>query len=183
MRLRITGIDPGLVHSGVVTLLVDTELAESHVLYSVVDGSMGKPLYDIALAIGGACMLHTETLQTRKLIQRKDGHLSVRAIEAYRSRATSYSTDEPMRQLVAETQAQVGGHIVDNTGVKKVVRQPLMRAFGLVGFPTTHHGDLESAARIGMYLALKGESTNEILSVYLKDCLDGITSAVTFEEV
>jgi hypothetical protein len=64
--------------------------------------------------------------------------------------------------------------VVLNTGVKKIVKRPLMELLGVWSFATgTHHQDLRSAARIALYGMLKHEPLNRLLSDVVRDHLRG----------
>ena len=57
--------------------------------------------------------------------------------------------------------------VVDNTGVKKVVKEPLLKLLKANRWPGTNHADLKSAARI----ALKGMMQNEDYNRYLSNVI------------
>jgi len=83
-------------------------------------------------------------------------------IEGYRPRS-NYGTDKQMIEGVKDLSRSVSDSaVLDNTGVKKVIRAEVMQLLGLWYWPTpTHHADLRSAARImllGMYKDSEGNS-------------------------
>jgi hypothetical protein len=138
----IIGIDPGLVHMGAVAMT----FAGSNV-------SIESKVFagnDFA-----GVRLWTRT-------GRGDQHVF---IEAYRERGNIYSTDSRMRDHVgALRRALPRAKVVDNTGIKAVVKQPLMELVGVWRFAqVTHHQDLRAAARIGLYGALKDEELNRVV--------------------
>ena len=59
--------------------------------------------------------------------------------------------------------------VLDNMGVKKIVSTETLGIFGMNNFPTTHHRDLESAARILLYGMLKDDKLNEVVYSIVSD--------------
>ena len=53
--------------------------------------------------------------------------------------------------------------LVDNTGAKKIVTRELMELLDVWKFPTTNHQDLQAAARIALFGALKDTGLNRAL--------------------
>lgn len=86
-------------------------------------------------------------------------------LEAYRPRGTAFGQDGPMLALqTLIRRGLLGIKVLDNMGIKKVVKQPLMEALGLWKFQTpTNHQDLRSAARIMLLGALKEDYLNKVL--------------------
>jgi hypothetical protein len=81
-----------------------------------------------------------------------------------------------MVAAVSMMRKEVAGHLLMNTGVKKVVRRQLMDLLGVWSFSTvTHHQDLRSAARIAIYGMLKHAVMNELLADVVADHLKGRT--------
>jgi hypothetical protein len=79
-----------------------------------------------------------------------------------------------MLAAVADMRRETRGTVLNNTGVKKVVRQPLMELLGVWKFSTTtHHQDLRSAARIALLGMLKHQELNRLLTEVVKDNLEG----------
>lgn len=152
MTTIITGVDPGLVHTGVVHLIFGPN-GDLKVEHAAMDGS------DVVGTIGYANLFAPKS------------HIF---IEAYRPRGNTYGTDAPMRELMAGLGLGIKkGKVIDNTGVKQVVKEPLMRLLGCWNFGTrTHHQDLRSAARIGIFGALKDPELNTILYNYVTKELD-----------
>lgn len=149
----IIGIDPGLVHTGVVAIELDDLRRSWHVEPHVVAGLDVDEVKDIVTSYDAKDYVF---------------------IEAYRPRS-HYGTDARMGKGVADMKAAIkGSTALDNTGVKQVVGQPLMEMLGVWKFSqTTHHQDLRSAARIGLYGALKVPYLNQILTEFVTDQLDG----------
>ena len=138
----IIGIDPGLVHTGLVVFELDDDKQEYAMSYEVFDG----------LDTAGAAALCSKYPEAAVFI------------EDYRARS-HYDTDARMTAGVSQfRQAIPGSKLLSNTGVKQVVTQELMDVLDVWSFKTTtNHQDLRSAARIGLYGALKDDATNWIL--------------------
>ena len=79
-----------------------------------------------------------------------------------------------MVSAVTEFRKELGGTVLQNMGVKKVVKSPLMELLGVWNFNTpTHHQDLRSAARIGLLGMLKDDILNKLLTDIVADHLSG----------
>lgn len=161
MRVTITGVDPGLVHTGVVGITLDTEARTWDVQEEAVPGvkdAEGKTQVDVYTTAQTCAAFGEEHV----------------FIEAYRPRS-HFDTDSRMQAAVRELRASIpGSKIINNTGVKQVVGKPLMQLFAVWTFVTsTNHQDLRSAARIGIYGALKDTELNAVLTQFVNDNLDG----------
>lgn len=150
---NVVGIDPGLVHTGVV------EMSFYPKMKSIVTHHIALNGVDVT-TLGH--FLFTRVRPDRQVY-----------IEGYRPRS-HFDTDTRMTDAVAQYKAATSGQVLLNTGVKQVVRQPLMELLGVWKFPTsTHHQDLRSAARIALLGMLRDEQTNELLSDVVRDHLLG----------
>ena len=151
--LTAMGVDPGLVHTGVVTLTLDRGRREFFTDHRVLDG------------VGPVALSELEDLRAGWL-----PHKGASFVEAYRPRS-AYDSDARMGKAVSDIAAR-GFLPINNTGVKKVVRRELLEALGLWNFTTaTHHGDLRSAAYIMLYGMLKDPRMNEYLAQFATDYL------------
>lgn len=148
----VEGVDPGLVHTGVVLFQFFSDSREVLVDSKVVDGPD-------AGAVRQFSGMYVPTAVF---------------IEGYRPRS-HFGTDERMVKAVAEMHREIpGSTVLNNTGVKKVVKPPLMRALKCWDFSqTTHHQDLRSAARIALLGMMRDEDLNWLLSDVVRDYLDG----------
>lgn len=150
--ITIVGVDPGLVNTGVVGLIFSPATRRVAVL-------------DVAI-------LGIDVFPTVEFVQR------IRAdrvfIEAYRPRS-HFDTDARMGEGVNKLRRAIKGSVtLNNTGVKQVVRQPLMELLHCWSFNTrTNHQDLRSAARIAILGMLKDPELNELLATLVTDHLDG----------
>lgn len=156
----IVGVDPGLVHTGVVFMQFHQAARELYVDSKVVNGP------DAA-----AVKMFFGANQPAKIF-----------IEGYKPRS-HFDSDDRMTKAVQDMKRELpGAAVLLNTGVKKVVRQPLMEALGIWTFSKkTHHQDLRSAARIAVLGMLKDEELNLLVSDYVRDLLDGRAWRVLIE--
>jgi hypothetical protein len=150
---HVIGIDPGLVHTGCVSMLFDRQLHTISVTYALVDG------------------LDEQTTATWVQSFGDDPHVFV---EAYRPR-TRLDSDQRM----VEGQARFRGALpnpvfLPNMGIKRIIPQQVMEVCGVWSFATpTHHQDLRSAARIALFGMVKNTSLNRVLSDAVKAHLSG----------
>ena len=160
----IIGIDPGIVHTGIVALTFAVEARRLLVEHVVIEGEH-----------------HAQQARDEldQLGFRAGDKLTPTFIETYRERGTAYATNPQMRKLVQDFADMFPEAVlVDNTGSKHVVKPHLLRLLGLDKFPTTHHQDLQAAVRILVFGALKHPSLNQLLSQVVRDHLDGQTWTV-----
>ncbi len=155
---HIVGVDPGLVHTGVVRMVF-------------VPGSKAVYVYSTAVPGPNAKAVSHEIYHDVGLQQAAgDPHIFV---EAYRPRS-GFSTDERMVTAVQDFKRELNATVVNNTGAKKVVKQPLMELLDVWKFSTvTHHQDLRAAARIGLLGMLKSEPLNRLLTEVVRAHLRG----------
>ena len=180
----IIGIDPGIVHTGIVAYaicthdpafrtsmiyrVIDTEDAAEGDRHRLISESVSQFLEDM-LPVLAARDYATE--ETPMLI----------FIEDYRSRASSNKPDAQMREIVSALRRLLPlANVVDNTGSKKIARPELMRSLGLNTFRATHHQDLQAASRIMIYGALKQEHLNALLAELLDRVLYTSKPIITF---
>lgn len=153
--LHVYGIDPGLVHTGVVRMTFTPSSKKISIGATVIE----KRMVDQTKAV----IDHTQRAK----------HIF---IEGYRPRS-HYGTDEKMVTLVQELHAALPyNKVLLNHGVKKVIRRPLMQLLHVWDFDIkTHHHDLRAAARIGLYGMVKDEELNELLAQIVFDHVAGRT--------
>lgn len=154
---HIVGVDPGLVHTGVVSYLIYPDLKRIDADYFVAENGE----------------VHT----VAEFLEARDHWLSPTKIfiEQYRPRS-HFSTDAQMTVLVREFATRLPwSQVIDNTGIKSIVKKPLLGLLKSTKFPTTHHNDLLSAARIAVLGMLKDDKLNELLTTVVKDSLNGRT--------
>jgi hypothetical protein len=160
---HVVGIDPGIVHTGAVRLVVVPRHRMLYVTHGVISGLNPQKVkaftdYEPAEALG-----HRPTI----------------FIEGYRARS-HFQQDADMLKGVRDIKAATRGKVLHNTGIKKVVKRSLLEVLGLWSFSTpTNHDDLRSAARILVLGMLKDEEMNQLLTYILIDHLEGNLWAIT----
>ena len=150
--VTVIGSDPGLVNTGVVVLRANTRQHHLNVEHFVIDGKVNhaKQVAELLDSLG---------YSTKHVF-----------IEAFRERGNQYAQDKAMRELMADFRAVLPKALVlDNMGVKKIVPTEILGIFGMDNFPTTHHRDLESAARILIYGMLKDDKLNVVVYEIVSD--------------
>lgn len=148
---HVCGIDPGLVHTGVVHMAFNSVTRVIKVRPTVIEGTN---LDDVVAVLWPDMRIFVEDYRTR----------------------SAFNTDAKMRAFVFELKQALPRRAVflDNMGVKQVVRQPLMDLLGVWKFSTpTHHQDLRSAARIALFGMLKDDELNSLLADVVRDHLNG----------
>lgn len=145
--LHAVGIDPGLVHTGVVSIRLDVENLKLSTNSTLIDGPDAS-----------AIRTWVDSLGTPDVF-----------IEKYRPRA-HFSTDERMVKAERDIKRIIRGAVlVNNTGLIKVVTQDLLELLGLWRFTTvSHHQDLRAASRIAVLGILKDPEKNTHLTRYVK---------------
>ena len=148
-----TGVDPGIVHTGVVTFRFSEK--------------------DRRFAIDSEVIAGLDVLALTRLLNAVavTGPIFV---EAYRPRSHFY-TDQQMVEAMGQIR-QINSRIkvISNNGVKKIVKPELMHRLNVWTFrQRTHHDDLRSAARIGLLGALKEEGLNLLLTNFIIDNQEG----------
>lgn len=160
IHYTLIGVDPGLVHNGVVALHFDTRARSLEVEHEVVDGlwtAEDDEFDPRATAVG-----------VQKAVARMTRDNSLVFGELYRDRGSVFSTHGKMRSLERDLKGAMPYlKWMDNSGVKKIVTTELLDALKCGTFPSTHHRDLESAARIGIYGGLKLEEWNSVMYLHL----------------
>ena len=152
----VIGVDPGIVHTGLVFLDFNVEQRVLTVNHAVVDGLDASAARLVLEGWSGAKPVSTFDI----------------FIEWYRPRS-GFSVDERMVQANSEFRSALGGKLLRNTGVKKIVTPELMKLLHVWSFSTTtHHQDLRSAARIAMLGMLLDDALNKVLFTFTTDNID-----------
>ena len=153
---HVIGIDPGLVHTGCVSMRFD----ETHRIVTVQHAVVRGPDVD-------------KVKEWIKSLEQPGPRPHI-FIEKYAPRQR-LNTDERMVKADAAFLTGLRGcKMIRNTGSKQVVKQELMQLLGVWQFSTpTHHQDLRSAARIGLFGMMKDPPLNAWLADVVRDTLDG----------
>lgn len=151
-RHVVVGVDPGLVHTGYVELEFYPDLKLVHTKWRILDGDASEEVKEL---------IHTTVRQPEVFV------------EDYRPRS-NFGTDSRMREQIGKYRAlNPWVHLLDNTGVKKIITSQMMKLFDLWSFPErTHHDDLRSAARIALYGMAKDSLLNSVLTDAVTGLLD-----------
>ena len=159
--ITLFGVDPGIVHSGVVKLEIDPD-KQQMVITPYVISATGKENKAEAMLEG---ILQVPGILSRSVIP---------VIEGYKDRGTAFATHGTMREL--ETLLKKGlshATVLMNMGIRSVLTLGLQEVFHIKKFPTTNHQDLQAAAKIAVYYGLKDDELNVIFTRILTDHLAG----------
>lgn len=162
MKTLVVGVDPGLVHTGVVALMFEPIACRIHVAFEVVDGPNAREV--------DVWVNHWQQYYD---VPQRDTHVF---IEGYKPRS-HFNSDARMVKAVSDMGTTLkGSKVLLNTGVKQVIRQPLMDLLEVWDFPvTTHHQDLRAAARIALLGMVKNVDLNILLAQFVHDHVKGET--------
>lgn len=151
---HVVGVDPGLVHTGVVRMMFSPALKTVEVQHLAVPGP--------------------DAAAVREFVY--DEPEPQTFIEKYQPRSHLNTDARMIEAVTAMRQALPGSAVLLNTGVKKVIHQKLMELLGVWRFTTTtHHQDLRSAARIALFGMVKDDELNTVLADVVRDHLAGRT--------
>ena len=150
----IIGVDPGIVHTGVVMFKFDTITMGFRKEFKVIDGADAPEVSGWVRA-------------------RNQGGNAIVSIEKYDDRGPAFKQHGVMRAVETELRRLLPeATLLSNTGIKKVVTEALMRLLDVWNFTEkTHHQDLRSAARIGLLGGFKDPLTNEALAALVTHLL------------
>lgn len=150
---HVFGIDPGLVHTGVVRLTFKPYLRTVDVTDHLVQGPDAQAVDDWLAQTTGKHHVFVEKYTPRLSLDS-----DVRMVQA----------EQDLRRTIPNAV------FLRNTGIKRVIPQSLMEVLGVWSFRTsTHHQDLRSAARIALLGMVKDPPLNQILADVVRDHLDG----------
>ena len=179
----IIGIDPGIVHTGIVAYAICTHAPRQiPMIYRVIDTEDADEEDRVKQITEGVSRFLEDMLPTLTFQNYATEETPMLIfIEDYRSRASSNKPDAQMREIVSALRRLLPlANVVDNTGSKKIARPELMRSLGLNTFRATHHQDLQAASRIMIYGALKQEHLNALLAELLDRVLYTSKPIITF---
>ena len=169
MQLTLIGIDPGIIDTGIVSIRLDTIRQQWNITTQVWS--------NVTRIVERAMVIDPDFLdEIAAFVQHEESEnkATFTGIEGYRQRGRNVQQDQRMLGLVQSIHATLkGSHIVDNTGIKNVVTEPMLALFQVNRFPKTHHADLKSAARVALKLGISNEVLNRILSDFVRDNLNG----------
>ena len=138
----VAGIDPGLVNTGVVRMIIHTDKR--------------MVLIEPSVYVG----IPADTIRTNF-----NGEDTV-FVEAYRQRS-HFSEDTEMLEGIRELMSKLPkkSKLLDNSGVKKIITEEMLHVLNLRKFPgaASNHQDVKSAARIMLLGMAKDPELNPIL--------------------
>ena len=143
----VTGIDPGLKQSALVTLRFRNS---------------GSPAIDVVEAeVYDSVDLLNITADATKPTGR---HPHIVFIEGYRTRG-GYSTNTRMEKAVSDIHFRISGSfVIDNWGADSVITPEIMKLMRLWSWSQkSNHQDLRAAARIALFGMAKSDELNVIL--------------------
>lgn len=150
---HIVGIDPGLVHTGCVRLLIDQKFKLIHHDHCVVDGIDVNAIGSWAHNVEPSPWIFME-----KYVPRSNFGSDERMVKG----------EQQLRQSLPDSE------LLRNTGVKTIVTPQILWILGLTKFPqASHHQDLLSAARIAVLGMMKNQDLNRLLADIVMDHIDG----------
>lgn len=148
---HVVGIDPGLIHTGVVSLMFYPAYKVLEVDHRVVDGP-------------------DDSMVSKWLMAQNSSDEQYIFIEKYVPRLKLGSDERMVKAEAAFSKTFPTARLINNTGSKGVIRTDLMHLLKVWTFLTvTHHQDLRAAARIGLYGMVKVPSLNKLLVQVVSD--------------
>ena len=163
--LQVFGIDPGIVHTGLVELNWDFHNQELRINARSVDGITEQSVIELQKRI-------------KQCMWRKSNII----VEEYRPKS-HFSTDTKMVEGQAMLKLRLpSAKIINNSGVKSIVTKELLQLLDLYDWPTTHHNDLRSAARIALLAMLRDERANNRLAKFVETALNNKAAIIIGEK-
>ena len=164
--LQVFGVDPGIVHTGLVELNWDFHNQELRITARSVDG-----------------ITEQSVIELRRCIQRRVWRKSNIIVEEYRPKS-HFSSDTKMVEGQAMLKSYLpSAKIINNSGVKSIVTKELLQLLNLYDWSTTtHHNDLRSAARIALLAMLRDERANNRLAKFVEAALDNKAAIIIGEK-
>jgi hypothetical protein len=164
--IKLTGVDPGIRDTGLVTISLDPDrkqwAVETRVWSDVTEQSKKQ---DVVLDPQFITELSAYAYVTQPTLS---------AVEGYRQRGRNQANDRKMLAMVQHCKKLMPGSvIVDNTGIKNVVTQDMLHLFQVHRFPHTNHSDLVSAARVALKVGIANPIVNKVLYKFVIDNATG----------
>ncbi len=164
MQRTIIGIDPGVIHTGCVALMIDDHTRTIDVHYAVINGTDVNDVGDFVDPHHMAPLFIEDYNPSN--YAREDKKMS----EALgRLKATFAPMDDPIVRYL------------DNAGINTLIPVAVQQLFGVHKFPiSTHHNDLNSAGKIALLGMLKDKDAGlrDLISLVVVDAIAGVPWAV-----
>jgi len=164
----LVGVDPGIRDTAVVAIRLRPEDRNWAIRYRVWS--------DVTHRVKQEVIIDQKFLRELTDFQQNEfflGDAVLTGVEGYRQRGRNIMQDQAMLMMIRETSSVLDrSTIVDNTGIKNVVTEPLLKLFQVSRFSTpTNHADLKSAARVALKIGIANPEINTILSDFVRDNL------------
>lgn len=149
---HIVGVDPGLVHTGVVSLTIgEGAVAHTHALVQGLD------------AVATRQWIETLSVVPDRIF-----------IEKYVARLHYGADDRMIKGEAAFRRELPKAGFIRNTDSMSVVPLTVLDLLGVWNFKTTsHHQDLRAAARIAVFGMMKDITLNRVLADAMRDAIGG----------
>lgn len=152
--MMIVGIDPGIVHTGAVRVILNRDTRTVYHEYTVIDGLDADTTEDWVMRFG----ISPDLTTIEKYVPRQKLNSDVRMVQAE-------------KEFVS---ALPNSHALQNTGVRKLAPRWCLDIFGIgKNFPATHHQDLQAAARILYLGGVKSPTINKQMAEVVRAFMDG----------
>lgn len=153
---HVIGIDPGLVHTGCVSMRFDETHRTITVQHLAVRGPDVDRVKDWIVSLD------------------EPGPRPRIFMEKYAPRQRLNTDERMVKAEAAFMRGLKGCEVLRNHGVKQLIKPELMNVLGVWQFATpTHHQDLRAAARIAILGMMKDPPLNAWLADVVRDTLDG----------
>jgi len=173
VRFTLIGVDPGIIDTGAVSVTIDFSLRAVYVHTALWTGVSSRDKLDKQKIVVSDKFL--DEIAGFVQNERANGGPTFVGIEGYRQRGYDKGQDQRMIDLIQTISRTLPkSKIVDNTGVRKTVKQGLLELLHLAKFKKGgNHSDLKSAARVALVLGIKDETINKLLTELVVDLVDG----------
>lgn len=164
MKYIYVGIDPGIVDTACVVLTMDHTRRTwkvEHKVWNNVTQKEGQALH----------VKETFLSELKEYLDKYPG--AIRFVEGFRPRGRNPLQDQKMTMLVQTIRRRIHGEVIDNTGIKKIVTEPMLELFNMKRFPGTNHADIKSAARVALAGAIKNKEHNILIADFIRDYVEG----------
>lgn len=167
MSITLIGIDAGLRDTAAVALMLDPNRKKFSVDHEV---------WSDVTRVGEDKMPFIDPVAMDEIrgFTEHDTYAHV-YIEGFRPRGRDTIKDKKMMSLVQDLKRNIEhSHVVDNTEIKKIVTEPLLKLFQMHRFPGTYHSDTKSAARVALRGGTLDGELNMLLATFVRDNLGGL---------
>jgi len=160
MKIALTGVDPGIVDTGLVRINLDSDKREwavhAQVFHRMVNHNEDKVYVD----------------EQALLVMSVVAGATLAGVEGYRPRGRNMIQDRMMTTLVQRIGRIQEFQVEDNTGIRQVVTNHTLRLFKVDRFDLpTNHADLKSAARVALMRGYRDDAANEVICQFFEDML------------